>query len=89
MTELLINKELINACIKQDRRAQNMLYKETYARLMNICRRYAKNSEEARELFTIGFLKILNNLEKYQSQIPFESWISRVMINVFDEETIF
>ena len=86
MTEQLINKELINACINQDRRAQNMLYKETYARLMNICRRYAKNSEEARELFTIGFLKILNNLEKYQSQIPFESWISRVMINAIIDE---
>ena len=86
MTEHLINNELIKACIKQDRRAQNMLYKETYARLMNICRRYARNSEEARELFTIGFLKILSNLEKYQTQMPFESWISRVMINSIIDE---
>ena len=75
-----INK-LIQSCIKQDRRAQNMLYQETYSRLMNICRRYACNNEEARELFSQGFLKILNNLEKYQQQMPFESWISRVMIN--------
>ncbi|GDX52314.1 hypothetical protein LBMAG27_13610 [Bacteroidota bacterium] len=86
MTEQLINNELIKSCINQDRRAQNMLYKNSYARLMNICRRYARNSEEARELFTIGFLKILNNLEKYQSQMPFESWISRVMINTIIDE---
>ncbi|HAP00734.1 MAG TPA: RNA polymerase subunit sigma-24 [Bacteroidetes bacterium] len=86
MTEQKVNSELINSCIQQDRRAQNMLYKQTYTRLMNICRRYARNSEEARELFTIGFLKILNNLDKYQQHIPFESWISRVMINSIIDE---
>lgn len=86
MTEQKINSELISDCIKQNRRAQNMLYKETYARLMNICRRYARNSEEARELFTLGFLKILNNLNKYSPQIPFESWISKVMINSIIDE---
>jgi len=81
MNEIGISSKLIQSCIEQDRRAQNELYRLTYSRLMNICYRYASNNEEARELFTQGFLKILSNLEKYSLQMPFESWISRVMIN--------
>jgi len=81
-----ISAELIQSCIRQERRAQNTLYRLTYARLMNICNRYARGNEEARELFIQGFMKILSKLESYRPHIPFESWISRVMINTIIDE---
>ena len=76
-----VSSKLINACMKQDRRAQNALYRLLYSRMMNICKRYTRNEEEAREFFVQGFLKILNNLDKRILAVPFEAWASKVMIN--------
>lgn len=53
---------------------------------MSVCIRYKKNEEDAREILNQGFLKILNNLEKYSTHIPFEAWIKRIMINTIIDE---
>ena len=33
-----------------------------------------------------GFMKILDNLNKYNPQTPFEAWIRRIMINVLIDD---
>jgi RNA polymerase sigma-70 factor (ECF subfamily) len=33
-----------------------------------------------------GFLKILNNMEKYRTDVPFKAWIRKVMVNVLIDE---
>ena len=81
-----IELDLITACIRKERKAQYELYKLTYRYLMSICIRYSKSYEEAQEALNTGFLKILNNLEKYQSTVPFKAWIRRVQINVLIDE---
>jgi len=53
---------------------------------MSVCVRYKKDHDEAAASVNEGFLKILNNLDKYDSKVPFEAWIKRIMINhVIDE----
>ncbi|MDZ4667474.1 MAG: sigma-70 family RNA polymerase sigma factor [bacterium] len=81
-----IGLELITACINKERKAQYELYKRSYSLLMSVCRRYANDLYEADDLLNIGFLKILNNLDKYQPKIPFERWIRKVMINAIIDE---
>jgi RNA polymerase sigma-70 factor (ECF subfamily) len=34
----------------------------------------------------MGFLKILNNLEKYNEEVPFKAWIRKIMINTLIDE---
>ena len=53
---------------------------------MGICYRYVNSREEAQELLNMGFLKILNNLEKYRPEIPIKTWMRKVMINVLIDE---
>lgn len=53
---------------------------------MSVCLRYEKNKEDAEELLNMGFLKIVTKLEKYQTKIPFEAWIRRIMINTIIDE---
>ncbi|HXU26957.1 MAG TPA: RNA polymerase sigma factor [Bacteroidia bacterium] len=77
-----IELDLITACINRERRAEYELYKLTYSYLMSICIRYTNNKEEAEEILNTGFLKILNNLTKYRTEIPFKVWMRKVMINV-------
>ena len=76
-----IDNSLIKACIKNDRKAQSLLYKKCFNLLMGVCIRYVNNKEEACALLNAGFLKILNNLKSYKPHVPFEAWIKRIMIN--------
>ena len=48
---------------------------------MNIALRYAKNKEEALEILNDGFLKAFLNLDKYDSDYPFRTWLRRIIIN--------
>jgi RNA polymerase sigma factor (sigma-70 family) len=81
-----IQPQLISDCIKRERRAEYELYKLTFSYLMSICIRYTRNQDSAREVLNMGFLKILNNLAKYDPNIPFKAWIRRIMINTLIDE---
>jgi len=81
-----IEIDLITACVRKERKAQYDLYKLVYSYLMSICVRYTHSYEEANEALNSGFLKILNNMEKYKIDIPFKAWIRKIMVNVLIDE---
>lgn len=81
-----IQPQLIKDCINRNRRSEYELYKLTYSYLMSICVRYTRNQDLAKETLNVGFLKILNNLDKYKEEIPFKAWIRRIMINTLIDE---
>jgi len=81
-----ISQQLLQDCIKGDRRAQFQLYKSCFNILMGVCMRYKKDEAEAASVLNVGFLKILNNLEKHRPEVPFEAWIRRIMINTVIDE---
>lgn len=76
-----IEKELLDACIKEERRAQFELYRRCYSMLMSVCLRYQKNKDDAEFMLNRVFYKILTNLHRYDPQVPFEAWIRRIAIN--------
>lgn len=80
------DQKLIRKCLKQDRRAQERLYKDCFAVLMGICCRYYRNQDEAVAALNLGFLKILKNLDRRKPNVPFKAWISRIMINTIIDE---
>ena len=81
-----MSPQLIQDCIKGDRRAQFKLYKACYSVLMGICMRYKRDEDEAKAVLNVGFLKILKNLSKYGQKGSFEAWIKRIMINTIIDE---
>ena len=81
-----INPQLLQDCINGDRRGQFQLYKSCFSLLMGVCIRYKKNEEEAASILNVGFLKILNNLNKYKKEVPFGAWIRRIMINTIIDD---
>ena len=82
---IMIDKKIIEACIKNDRRAQEKLYEWCYVKLMPMCARYHKNDEDARNVLNIAFVKICKNLEKVKDA-PFEAWIRRIVKNAIIDE---
>ncbi len=81
-----IEIDLITACIRKERKAQYELYKQVFRYLMSICIRYTHSYEEANEALNMGYLKILNNMEKYRADVPFKAWIRKIMVNVLIDE---
>lgn len=73
-------------CKKQDRRAQQELYRYCYSQLMSVCSRYEKNEEDARFILNLGFMKIIDHIDKYTEDVPFVAWIRRIMINTVIDE---
>src|SRR6056300_934555 len=83
---MIINDQLIQACIRKERRAQYELYKSSYGILMAVCLRYERNKEDAEFLLNKAFLKILNKLDTYSPEVPFEAWVRRITINTAIDE---
>lgn len=73
-------------CKKNDRKAHNELYKLCFGYLMAICMRYCSNRSDAEALLNQGFLKIITGLESYRPEVPFQSWIGRVMVNTIIDD---
>lgn len=78
---MAVSQELLEQCQKKDRRAQNELYRHCFSYLMPVCMRYSHCKDDAVELLNKGFLKIITNLHQKKSDVPFEPWGHRVMIN--------
>jgi len=73
---------VIKGCIKNDRKAQEQLYKRFYHAMMALCVRYAKNSEDALEMLNDGFLKVFRNIGSYQPEkASFYTWIRTIIIH--------
>ncbi len=82
----MIDSQLLKDAAKGDRRAQFQLYKRCSSVLMSVCVRYRRSEDEAVGMMNAGFLKILQNLEKYGGETPFEAWIRRIMINTLIDD---
>lgn len=73
--------ELIISCKKQERPAQEMLYKRFSTVLFAICLRYSPNYEEAQDNLQDAFITIFKKIEQYQGKGSFEGWLKRITVN--------
>lgn len=79
----LENKErdLIQACVRNERWAQKILYEQFYSKMMAVCMRYSKNKEDALDILHDGFMKVFKNVAKYQPGTSLSAWVHRIMVN--------
>ena len=73
--------ELLEGCLRNDRKCQELLYKQFYVYAMGVCMRYVPNRDEALEVVNDGFLKIFQKVQMYDADKPFKVWLKKVMIN--------
>jgi RNA polymerase sigma factor (sigma-70 family) len=74
-------KEQLEACKKNHAGAQRELYNLYKARVMGLCRRYAKNKEEAEDVFQEAFIRIFQSIGQLQDFANLTAWIKRVAVN--------
>ena len=68
--------------MKNDRKAQELLYKQFYGSMMTICMRYTRQEEDALEVLHNGFLKVFKHLSSYDAaKASLYTWIKTIMVN--------
>jgi RNA polymerase sigma factor (sigma-70 family) len=74
-------KPLIQGCAINDRRSQELLYKQFYNPMMALCFRYIRNREDAIEVLHTGFLKVFQNMEHFdETKSALFTWIHTIMV---------
>ena len=73
---------IIKGCKQNDRKAQQALYKAYYKTMVTICLRYTRNEDDAVEVLNNGFLKVFQNIQRYESKrASLYTWIRTIVIN--------
>ncbi|MGQ9847828.1 MAG: RNA polymerase sigma factor [Bacteroidales bacterium] len=73
--------KIVDACVREDRMSQEVLYKSFYGKMFTVCMRYARNKEEAYDILQEGFIKVFKKLKKYEKKGSLEGWIRRIITN--------
>jgi RNA polymerase sigma-70 factor (ECF subfamily) len=76
-------EHLVKQCSKGKSKAQAQLYKQFATPMFRLCFRYLENELETEEVLINGFLKIFQNIQRfdYQGDITFVAWMKRIMTN--------
>ncbi len=74
-------KQLIESCLKNERKAQKELYELYSRKMMGVCLRYTGDSETAKDMLQDGFIKIFASLASFQFNGSFEGWMRRIFVN--------
>ena len=73
--------DLIEGCIRGDRKMQYELYERFSPKMYGVCLRYAANAEEAEDILQEGFIKVFKKIGSYRGDGSFEGWIRMIFVN--------
>lgn len=72
---------MILGCIREDRDCQLEVFQRYSGKMLSVCLRYARHQMEAEDILQDAFIKVFDNLEKFQHKGSFEGWIRRIVVN--------
>ncbi len=73
-------KELINACKNNNRKAQFEFYHLYSSKLLGICYRFAGDYDTANDLLQEAFIRIFKHLHLYRFEGSFEGWLKKIVV---------
>lgn len=78
--DFLTEKELIKRCIKNDRIAQNELFRKYKDTLYFISLKYCRNEADAEDNLHDSFITIFQKINTFKNKGSFEGWMKRITI---------
>jgi len=79
------DKELVEGCVRNDRRCQEVLYRKYYTRMMQMCMRYTSDQDIAMEIVNTGFLRVFKKLDTFAFKGSLEGWIRKLVYHSLSE----
>lgn len=76
-----IECNLVKACKRQDRKAQEAVFKHLSGKMMAICIRYLGKGPDSEDALMEGFIKVFSKIDQFTMGNSFEGWIRKIMVN--------
>lgn len=73
--------EIIQGCLRNKEKSQEMLYKRFFGYALRVALIYNKNRENALETVNDSFVKVFNQIGRFDNTMPFKNWLSRIVVN--------
>ena len=77
----LTHKDIVKACMANDRRAQFELYKLYSKGMYNVCMRMVNNEIDAEDIIQNSFMDVFSKLHMFKFESSIGAWIKRIVIN--------
>ncbi|HRI61326.1 MAG TPA: sigma-70 family RNA polymerase sigma factor [Saprospiraceae bacterium] len=72
-------QELVEGCTRNERRAQEALYRRFFPEMMRMTRRYTRDEDIAIEIVNNGFLRVFKKIHTFAFKGSLEGWIRRLV----------
>ena len=78
----LDDRQLVQTIREGDTEAFEQLVRRKTSKVYALCYRIIGNPEDAKDISQLVFIKLWENLEKYDSKYAFDTWLYRMVTNV-------
>lgn len=78
---MMSDQQIIDGCVRNDRKAQQEMYDKYSRLLLGVCLRYASDKAEAEDILQDCFLKIFFNIKDFSGTGSFPGWLRKVTVN--------
>jgi RNA polymerase sigma-70 factor (ECF subfamily) len=75
------HQQVIDACLRGDRKAQYTLYRQYAKAMYNVCVRICGHTAEAEDVLQEAFLLAFGKIGTYRSEAAFGAWLKRIVVN--------
>src|SRR5215212_6186398 len=76
------DRQLVETIRNGEPEAFEQLVKRKTSKVYSLCYRIIGNSEDAKDISQLVFIKLWENLQKYDPQYAFDTWLYRMVTNV-------
>lgn len=76
------DRELVQTIREGDSLAFEQLVRRKTSKVYALCYRIIGNSEDAKDISQLVFIKLWENLDKYDARYAFDTWLYRMVTNV-------
>ena len=73
--------QLVEGCVRNDRRFQELLYSRFSGKMNAICLGYSGNQNDADDILQEAFIKVFKNIRDFRFECPLEGWIRKIVVH--------
>ena len=73
--------EIIQGCHQKNKKYQEILYKRFFGYALKVALIYNRDRDNALEIVNDSFIKVFNQINKYNNSFPFRTWLGKIVVN--------
>jgi len=73
--------EIVQGCLRKKEKSQEMLYKRFFGYALSVAMIHNKNRDNALEIVNDSFVKVFDQIGRFDNSLPFKGWLNKIVIN--------